>query len=155
MLLAMGLRVGLGTDQPNDGHDFFETMKTTVLQQRAAAASTGFGSPELMLELATIGGARALHLEEEIGSLEPGKRADLIILDARRSALNPAPGRISNIVYAAGPGEVESVFVDGREVFRDSSPVAWDTEEVVENTNRLVSRALSKKQRSAGRDMPG
>lgn len=153
-LLAMGLRIGLGTDQPNDGHDFFATMKNTVLQQRAAATSTEFGSPELMLELATIGGARALHLEHEIGSLEPGKRADVVVLDARRPALNPAPGRLSNVVYAAGPGEVETVLVNGEEVFAGGRPVAWEPEEVVDGVNRLVADVTEWEQRSTSRDGP-
>lgn len=141
-LLESGVRLGLGTDQPNDGHDFFETMKNTILHQRATTTSTEFGTPELALELATIGGARALHLEDEIGSIESGKRADLLILDGRRPALNPLTGRLSNTVYAAGPGEVESVMVDGREIFADGTPVAWDPGEVTETTNRLLRQIV-------------
>lgn len=145
-LLGAGARLGIGTDQPNDGHNFFEAMKTTVLQQRSAAGSTDFGSPELMLELATMGGARALHLEERIGSIEVGKDADLVVLDARRPALNPTPGRISNVVYAASPADVEMVLVRGRVVAEGGRPEAWGLREVVEDARLVVAGAL----RSAG-----
>lgn len=141
-LIASGARVSLGTDQPNDGHNFFEVMKTTLLQQRAAAGSTVFGSPEQMLELATIGGARALHLEDRIGSVEVGKEADLTILDGRRPALGPAPGRISNIVFAASPADVEMVMVAGRVVVEDGRPVAWDPIEVTREADRATTAAL-------------
>ena len=69
-----------------------------------------------MALLATVGGARGLHREHEIGSLEPGKAADLLVLDGRRSAFAPYPGQLSNIVYAATPAEVEHVFVAGEAV---------------------------------------
>jgi 5-methylthioadenosine/S-adenosylhomocysteine deaminase len=141
-LIAAGTRIGLGTDQPNDGHDFFAVMKGTVLQQRAQHQSTEFGSPELMLELATIGGARAMHLEAEIGSIEAGKRADLVVVDARRPTLNPGVSAVSNLVYAASPGDVESVFVDGVEIVRHGVPLAWEIEDTVDTVNRVVECAL-------------
>jgi 5-methylthioadenosine/S-adenosylhomocysteine deaminase len=141
-LIAAGARIGLGTDQPNDGHDFFAVMKGTVLQQRAQHQSTEFGSPELMLELATIGGARAMHLEAEIGSIEAGKRADLVVVDARRPTLNPGVSAVSNLVYAASPGDVESVFVDGVEIVRHGVPLAWEIEDTVDTVNRVVECAL-------------
>lgn len=141
-LLEAGVRAGLGTDQPNDGHNFFEVMKATLLQQRIAAGSTVFGSPELMLELATVGGARALHLEDRIGSIEEGKRADLVVLDARRTTFSPEPGRISDIVYAASPADVEAVLVDGRFVVEHGRAAVWDQEEVSREADRAVSTAL-------------
>jgi 5-methylthioadenosine/S-adenosylhomocysteine deaminase len=85
-LLRAGVRLGLGVDQPNDGHNYFELMKLGILLQRAGTLDAAFGSPELALELATIGGARALHRELQIGSLEVGKQADLVVLDARSCA---------------------------------------------------------------------
>jgi 5-methylthioadenosine/S-adenosylhomocysteine deaminase len=142
-LIDVGARVSLGTDQPNDGHNFFEVMKATLLQQRAADGSTAFGSPELMLELATIGGARALHLDDRIGSIETGKQADLVILDATRPSLGPIAGRISDIVYAASPAEVETVVVAGRVVVERGRPTAWGLEEVVGEADRLTTKALT------------
>lgn len=143
-LEASGVRLGLGTDQPNDGHNFFEVMKATILQQRASRAATDVGSPEQALELATIGGARALHMEDEIGSIEVGKRADLVVIDSSRPALHPLPARISNLVYAASPADVASVLIDGRDVIRDGEPTAWDLTEVGETADRAVGTALAR-----------
>src|SRR5206468_3967909 len=70
-----------------------------------------------VLELATLGGARALGLETEIGSIAPGKRADLVVLDLREPHLHPAGGDpVSLVVYAACASDVRDVFVDGRPV---------------------------------------
>ena len=141
-LLAADARLGLGIDQPNDGHNYFELMKVAVLLQRIGGSDPGFGSPELALELATMGGARALHRESQIGSLEPGKAADIVVLDGRRSALNPFTGRLSNIVYACSPAEVEHVFVAGDAVVRSGRHVHWDEEEVVQAMNRAMVDVL-------------
>lgn len=143
-LLADQVRLGLGTDQPNDGHDFFATMKTTLLQQRAGVGDASFGDPLTMLQLATWGGARALHLEHRIGSIESGKAADLVVLDRRRSALNPVVGSISNIVLAAGPEVVESVFVDGNAVVEEGRVLAWESDRVVADANRVVGDVLER-----------
>jgi 5-methylthioadenosine/S-adenosylhomocysteine deaminase len=141
-LLQAGARLGLGIDQPNDGHNYFETMKAAIMLQRTGGLDPGFGSPELALELATIGGARALHRESQIGSLEPGKVADVVVLDGRRSALNPFTGRFSNVVYAGSPTEVEHVFVAGEAVVRNACHTRWDETEVVQAMNRTMETVL-------------
>jgi 5-methylthioadenosine/S-adenosylhomocysteine deaminase len=141
-LLQAGVRLGLGIDQPNDGHNYFELMKVAILLQRIGGLDPAFGSPELALELATIGGARALHRESRIGSLEPGKAADLVVLDGRRSTLNPFTGRLSNMVYAGSPAEVEHVFVAGEAVVRDGRHLRWDEDEVVQGVNRAMTSVL-------------
>ena len=141
-LLEADCRVGIGVDQPNDGHSFFELMKLAILLQRVTHLDASLGSPEQALELATIGGARALHREHEVGSLEPGKAADLLVLDGRRSVLAPFPGRISNVVYAATPAAVEHVFVSGEAVVRDRRLTHWDEEEVVREANRAMGATL-------------
>jgi 5-methylthioadenosine/S-adenosylhomocysteine deaminase len=141
-LLKAGVRLGLGIDQPNDGHNYFELMKVAILLQRIAGLDPGFGSPELALELATIGGARALHRESQIGSLEPGKAADLVVLDGRRPNLSPFTGCLSNVVYAGSPAEVEHVFVAGEAVVQDGRHVRWDEDEVVRAMNRAMDTVL-------------
>ncbi len=145
-LLAEGVRVGLGTDQPNDGHDFFATMKTTLLQQRSGTENADFGNPMAMMQLATNGGARAIHMERQVGSIEVGMTGDLTVLDGKHSTLNPSVGVISNIVLAAGPPVVESVFVDGRLVVDQGRVLAWDAGEVVTAANRVVEKALGRAQ---------
>lgn len=141
-LLAADVRVGLGVDQPNDGHNYFELMKLSILLQRVAGADKGFGTPELALELATLGGARALHREDFIGSIEPGKEADVVVLDGRRSMLNPFTGRLSNAVYAATPAEVEHVFVGGDAVVAEGRHTRWDEEEVIQAVDASMHAIL-------------
>jgi 5-methylthioadenosine/S-adenosylhomocysteine deaminase len=142
-LLAAGTRVGLGVDQPNDGHNFFETMKTTILQQRAAEQGTGIGSPEMALEMATIGGARAVHREHEIGSIAVGKFADLVLTVPHGPSSSPLPARISNLVYASSPADVSSVLVGGRDVVTDGKLVPWEVEDVVGDASEKVASVLT------------
>ncbi|MCS6803305.1 MAG: amidohydrolase family protein [Chloroflexota bacterium] len=143
-LLEAGVRLGLGLDQPNDSHNFFELMKVSLLLQRVHSLDPTFGSPELAIELGTLGGARALHREAEIGSLEVGKAADFILLDIRRPPLNPPPGRLSNIVLAASPAEVESVYVGGEAIIRAGRHLRWDEDEVVLEANRMMAQVAAR-----------
>lgn len=139
-----GVRLGTGIDQPNDGHNFFELLKLGILLQRITHLDPDFGSPESALELGTLGSARALHREHLIGSLERGKAADIVLLDAKKPELGPYPGRISNIVLAAHPGVVDSVFIGGEAVVRNGKHLIWDEEEVVESADRAM-RAVAQR----------
>lgn len=114
-LLAGGVRVGLGVDgaSTNNGQNIWETMKMAMLFQKQKLEQASFGGAELALELMTRGGAAALHMEDEIGSLEPGKRADVIVIDASRLPLAPWQTAISNLVYSNDPWAVREVYVDG------------------------------------------
>jgi 5-methylthioadenosine/S-adenosylhomocysteine deaminase len=122
-MLAAGIHVGLGPDGPagsNNDFNLFEEMdlaaklaKLTSLDPRAVPAATA-------LEMATIGGARALGMEKEIGSLEPGKRADLITVRLDRSHAAPMYEPVSQMVYALKGSDVRDVMVNGRQVVRDA-----------------------------------
>ncbi len=141
-LLDARARVGLGLDQPNDGHDMFQVMKAALLAQRVLAP--GFGDPETALELATRGGAAALHLEHVIGSIEPGKQADLVVLDSRHPTLNPGPGVISNLVLAASPAAVDTVIIGGEIVVAGGSHTVWDHGDVVADAGAAMHRVLTR-----------
>ena len=105
--------------------------------------------PEVMpaatlLELATLGGARALGLESEIGSIEAGKCADLVVLDLAAPHAQPeAADLISRIVYSAQPADVRHVIVDGRIVVRDGVLKTADVAEVRRAANAQTKRLLS------------
>jgi 5-methylthioadenosine/S-adenosylhomocysteine deaminase len=115
-MLREGVNVSLGTDSTagNNSQDMFEVMKATTLLQRVATLDATLLPPWEVLELATVNGARALGLEKEIGSLEAGKRADLIGLDFSSSphaiALHDAA---SQIVHCARPSDVKLVMIEG------------------------------------------
>jgi 5-methylthioadenosine/S-adenosylhomocysteine deaminase len=145
-LLKAGVRVGLGVDgaSTNNGQNVWETMKMAMLFQKQHREDPGFGSAELALELMTLGGARALHLEHEVGSLEPGKRADLIVIDTGRVSLAPSQTLVSNLVYSNDPWAVRDVYVDGERIVADGSHRALDRPAVVRGATGALDRVLKK-----------
>jgi 5-methylthioadenosine/S-adenosylhomocysteine deaminase len=120
MLLA-GVTVGLGSDGPasSNNHSLFQAMKTAALLQKGVHRDATIITAEKVLEMATIDGARTVGLEAEIGSIEPGKKADIAILDARTAFMTPIHNPVSAMVYSALGHEVTSVLIDGRFVMRD------------------------------------
>ena len=89
-----------------------------------------------VLQMATIDGARALGLESEIGSLEVGKRADMIVVDLERLHSTPAPDIISALVYSAQPDDVRTTIIDGQVLMRDRELTTLNETEVIERANR-------------------
>jgi cytosine/adenosine deaminase-related metal-dependent hydrolase len=141
-MLAAGCRVAIGADGApcNNRLDAFAEMRLAALVQKPRLG------PEVMpaaqvLELATLGGARALGLESEIGSIEVGKRADLIALDLEAPHAQPEDADlISRIVYSAQAADVRHVVVDGRIVVRDGVLKTADVDEVRRAANTEARR---------------
>lgn len=135
-MLDAGVRTGLGTDgaSTNNGQNMWETMKMAIFMQKSRFGAA-WGSAELALELATLGGARAIGMDAEIGSVEVGKRADLIVVDLHRPHLVPRNTWPSNLVYSGSPYAVRSVLVDGVAVVDEGRLVMWDHDEVVRAGN--------------------
>ena len=119
-LVDAGIRVGLGTDSPasTPSFDFFEEMRFAVFAARARAEHPSALTAGGALELATLGSARALGLETEIGSLAPGKRADLAVVSLAGSPYLPWEDPAAAIVYGGSPGRVLATLVDGEERYR-------------------------------------
>jgi len=118
-MFEAGIAVGLGTDgaASNNTLDMFETMKVCALLHKAQRWDATVLNAQKTLDLATIEGARALGVQKEIGSIEVGKNADLIMLDTRLPNLNPIHGKetvVSDLVYSASPANVDTTIVDGR-----------------------------------------
>jgi 5-methylthioadenosine/S-adenosylhomocysteine deaminase len=145
-MLKAGIRTGLGVDgaSTNNSQNVWETMKMAVLVQKQWNEDANFGSAELALELMTRGGAHALHMEDEIGSLEVGKRADLIVIDTERVALAPAQTVISNLVYSNDPAAVRDVYVDGQLVVRDGTHQRFEKESVIDGARVALGRLLKR-----------
>jgi cytosine/adenosine deaminase-related metal-dependent hydrolase len=138
-LLRRGVTVSLGID--NMFSDYFEVLRACVLMARLRAKDmTRMLTPQA-LELATLGGARALGMESEIGSLEAGKRADLVVLDYRAFGLTPTLDPVQNLVYHAHARDVETVLVDGRVVVDDHRPVHVDSQKLVDAAQDAASSA--------------
>ncbi len=120
-MLTEGVLVGLGTDGAASNNDLnmWEEMDTVAKLHKVFSGDPKVISAQQAFELATIRGAQALHLEKEIGSLETGKRADLLIID--RDTLNQIPlyNIYSDLVYATKAADVQTVIINGRIVMRD------------------------------------
>ena len=115
-LVEAGAIVGLGTDAGNNSN-LLETMRSMYLAAvlyKDARRDVGMIPAETALELATIGGAAALGLEDEIGSIEEGKKADLVLFDTRRAEWRTLLNPVNNLVYNADGRSVHTVIVDGR-----------------------------------------
>jgi 5-methylthioadenosine/S-adenosylhomocysteine deaminase len=120
MLLA-GVTVGLASDGPasSNNHSLFQAMKFAALIQKGFHQDATIITAEKVLEMATIDGARAVGLDAEIGSIEPGKKADLIVIDYQNAFMTPIHHPVSAIVYSALGHEVSSVMIDGHFVMRE------------------------------------
>ena len=144
-MLEAGLTVGLGTDGPasNNALDMLETVKFTCLIHKAVRADPTVLKAREALEMATVGGARALGLADQVGSLTPGKKADFIMLDLGRASTTPLHDIYAALVYSARSGAVEAVFVDGEPLLLDGEPTRLDPEEVMAKARDLAEELVS------------
>jgi 5-methylthioadenosine/S-adenosylhomocysteine deaminase len=147
-MLDRGVSVSLGADGApcNNRLDMFTEMRTAALLQKVLRGSRAV--PALTaLRMATTGGARALGLADQIGSIEVGKRADLQLVKLDRLHATPQPDPISTIVYAAEAGDVEAVIIDGRIVMRDGELLTLNEQDVIAQAQDQSQRlALSRNQ---------
>ena len=152
-LRAAGLRIGVGTDGVSSvpSHDYFEELRAAVAAARARAERADALSPAAALELATLGGARALGLADEIGSLVPGKRADLTVVSLQGSAYVPWEDPAAALVYGGTPARVTATLVDGRCRYRrsDAEKGGFGWHELIAGASRARGRLLA---REAGTD---
>jgi cytosine/adenosine deaminase-related metal-dependent hydrolase len=114
-LRAAGARVGVGTDSPASApsFDFFEELRSVLISARGRARRPDVLSASEALELGTLGSARALGLDDEIGSLAPGKRADLVVVSLEGSAYLPFEDPAGALVFGGSPERVVATYVDG------------------------------------------
>ncbi|HMH52987.1 MAG TPA: amidohydrolase [Candidatus Acidoferrum sp.] len=128
-----GAVVGLGTDAAccNNGMDLFEEMKVAALLNKVAADDPAAFPALDVLRMATSEAARVLGIDHLVGSLEPGKRADIIAVRTRSPRLQPWLDPIANLVYAARGSDVAAVFVDGRQLVRNGRPVYLDPDRIL------------------------
>jgi 5-methylthioadenosine/S-adenosylhomocysteine deaminase len=147
MKLAAGIApLPEGTDgcASNNNLDLFQTMDTAAKLHKVRKLDPTTVAAESVLGMATLGGARAIGLDREIGSLEVGKKADLIILNARQPHLVPLYHPVSHIVYSARGSDVTTVIIDGRFVLEDRRMLTINLDEVLENTIELTKTFATK-----------
>jgi len=145
-MLARGVPVALGTDAANNSN-LVETMRSMYLAAvlfKDGRRDVKMLPAETALELATVGGARALGLDGEIGSLEEGKKADLVLFDTRRPEWRTLFNPVNALVYAADGRSVHTVIVDGRVVVEDHQPVFVDTWELIQRVQAIGASMLER-----------
>ncbi|HJZ99314.1 MAG TPA: amidohydrolase family protein [Candidatus Solibacter sp.] len=133
-MLALDLPVGLGPDGPagsNNDFNLFEEMDLAAKLQKVTRMDPQVLPATAALEMATIRGARALGMEKEIGSLEPGKRADLIEVRIDRPHAQPLYDAVSQMVYALKGSDVRDVMVNGKPVVSDARILTLDERQVL------------------------
>jgi len=143
-MLSLGLRVGLGTDGAASNNDLnmWEEMDTAAKLHKVISGDPKVISAQEAFELATIRGAAALHLEREIGSLEVGKRADIVIVE--QDSLNQMPlyNLYSDLVYATKAWDVLSVVINGRVVMRERKLLTLDETAIKESARVYRDRVM-------------
>jgi len=139
-----GLRVGLGTDGPMSGNtlDIIGQLGYVAKVQKLANKDRNVMPAVNVVEMATLGGARALHREDTLGSLEAGKLADVVILDHEGTTMVPFYDIYSTLVYAASARDVRTTIIHGRVVMEDRKIQTVDVAEVKAHM-REIAREIS------------
>ena len=145
-MLQAGVTVGLGTDAGNNSN-LVETMRSMYLAAilyKDGREDVGMIPAETALEMATIKGAEALGLGDDIGSIEPGKKADLVLFDTKRPEWRTIFNPVNNLVYNADGRSVHTVIVDGRVVVENHEPLFVDEWELIQKVQELGERLLAR-----------
>jgi 5-methylthioadenosine/S-adenosylhomocysteine deaminase len=146
-LLAEGIPVGIGADGApcNNNLDMFQEMRLTAFIQKVQHGPTVMNA-RTVLRMATMGGAEVLGMEKEIGSVEPGKLADLQLLDLEDFHVFPSYDAdwYSRVVYAATRGDVDTVIIDGEVVMQNKQVRTIDKTYVLRESDRALSRLLAR-----------
>ena len=145
-LMSRKINVALGADGApcNNTIDMFQEMRLASLLQKPIHGSTSMPA-QTVFTMATMGGARALGMEREIGSIEIGKKADLVLLNLD-NVWNPVgdDNVYSSIVYSAGPENVDSVMIDGKWVYRKKEFVGMNVENVMQTSRHELKQLLNR-----------
>ena len=137
-MIGAGANVGLGCDGApcNNTYDMVREMKLAAVIQKARLLDPRTMPATTVLRMATLNGARAMGMESEVGSIEAGKRADLVLIDLKKPHLVPFTDVISNVVYSAMGSDVDTVLVDGRVLVRGGGALTLDEERIMEEAQK-------------------
>jgi 5-methylthioadenosine/S-adenosylhomocysteine deaminase len=144
-LLEAGIAVGLGTDgaASNNTLDMFETMKFCALIHKNHRWDPSILPAQTVVDLATVGGATCLGVQQSLGSLEDGKIADLIMVDLKKPHLTPLHDPVSHLVYAARGSDVCTTIVNGKILMLDNEFLTMDAQEILERAEKDAQELTS------------
>jgi 5-methylthioadenosine/S-adenosylhomocysteine deaminase len=137
-LLEAGCGMGMGTD--NMAEDMVEVVRTGYFAERVRTNDEFDPTPEDVLEWATIGGARIMGMDSMTGSLEPGKQADLFVIDVRKAHLAPTLRIVSDFVNNGMASDVESVMAAGKWIMRDRKLLTVDEDDILQRAEEAAHR---------------
>jgi 5-methylthioadenosine/S-adenosylhomocysteine deaminase len=146
-LLTAGVTVGLGTDgcASNNDLDLFREMDTAAKLHKVNFLDPTVMDARTVLKMATIDGAKAMGLDKDIGSIEAGKQADVIIVDTEKPHLVPMYNPVSHLIYTAQGSDVRDVIVAGKILVRDRNLLTIDLEDTLKSIgaigNNIIKRA--------------
>ena len=147
------MRIGLGTDGPMSSNqvDLWRTLSYAANMQRLKYSDRTIMIPEQVIEMATIGGAKALHMENEIGSLDVGKKADIIIVETQSANMMPNYDPYATLVYQANPSNVDMTIVNGKVIMENRNMQTVKLDDIRESVKQFendiaaFAKELSKK----------
>ncbi len=133
--------MGLGTDGPMSSNqvDLWRTLSYAANMQRLKHDDRTIMIPEQVIELATIGGAKALHMDDEIGSLETGKKADIIIVETDSANMRPNYNPYATLVYQANPSNVDTTIVNGKVVMENRQMKTVNVKSINQEIDKIES----------------
>ena len=145
-LIGEGITVCLGSDAgaPDRGFDMFKHMTQCMHYHRRHFRDPSWMPPGKVLEMATIDAAKALDLDDEIGSIEIGKKADIVLVDMRKPHLYPSNMPVTRLAHFANAADVDTVIVDGKIVLSHRVPENVNEEEILDSANAELSLALER-----------
>jgi 5-methylthioadenosine/S-adenosylhomocysteine deaminase len=140
--LKAGVSLGLGTDgaASNNDLDMFEAMRMASLMHKLVTQDPRAVSAKTALEMATMGGARALGMQQQIGSLEVGKRADLIVVNMSTARQTPMYDPISHLVYVTRGDDVQTTVVEGRVLMRNRKMLTLDEHAILAEARQWADK---------------
>jgi len=139
-----GINVALGSDGPasNNNQDVIQSMKFAACLHKVNKLDPAIITAQNVLEMATINGAKALGLDRETGSIEVGKKADIIIVDMEKPHIAPVHDPVASLVYCANGSDVETMMVDGKIVMENRKVLTMDEKEVIEKANEVEAYVM-------------
>jgi cytosine/adenosine deaminase-related metal-dependent hydrolase len=152
-MLEHGVNVAIGSDASDCSNyaDMIRTMYLAAVLPKDYRNDAGISCAEDAIEMATINGAKAIGMDKEIGSLEPGKKADVIVIDMHRPEWYPNFSEVQNLVYSANGDAVDTVYIDGKLVMENRKVLTVDEDEILDRCAALGAQVL----RRAGVEVPG
>jgi 5-methylthioadenosine/S-adenosylhomocysteine deaminase len=146
-MLKKGITVGIGTDgcASNNDMDMFREMDTAAKVHKVKSLDPTLMNAQTVCRIATIGGAKVLGLDKLIGSIEKGKKADIILVDMNQPHLTPLYNYYSQLVYAARGADVKTSIIDGRIVMKDRKLLTIDINTAMKNVRSIAAEIINQK----------